>query len=173
MFSISNKFQPFWSNQNHVNFLFHACACSFCSGSWKRSSLRPLFTHFIICTNYNTDIIHQVFLCNWFNINMWVPISIGRLFSEKILLSVRNFPTFVFKITTFHLFKKYYNTHLQSKTFFRLNILSLSVRKIIKKNNLGVTIQVINFLEHHTRSFPSYLSLFGKLARCQLVCFND
>ena len=31
----------------------------------------------------------------------------------------------------------------------------------------------INFLEHHTRSVPFYLSLFGKLARCQLVCFND
>jgi hypothetical protein len=26
---------------------------------------------------------------------MWVPISIGGLFSEKILLSFRNFPTFV------------------------------------------------------------------------------
>ena len=36
---------------------------------------------------------------------MRVPISIGGLFSEKILLSVRNFPTFVSKITTFNLFK--------------------------------------------------------------------
>jgi hypothetical protein len=76
---------------------------------------------YYIFTSYNTDIIHQVFLCNWFNINMWVPISFGGLFSEKILLSVRNFPTFVFTITTFHLFKKYYNTYLQSKTFYILN----------------------------------------------------
>ena len=65
---------------------------------------------------------------------MCVPISIGGLFSEKILLSVRNFPTFVSKITTFNLFKKYYNTPLQSKTFYILNILSLSVIKITKRN---------------------------------------
>jgi hypothetical protein len=30
MFSISNKFQLFWSNQNLVNFLFQACASFFC-----------------------------------------------------------------------------------------------------------------------------------------------
>ena len=103
----------------------------FYSGSWKRSSLRPL------CTNYNTDIIYQVFLCNWFNINtfcMWVSISIGRLLSEKILLSVRNCHIFVSKITTFNLLKKYHNTHLQSKAFHMLNILSLSVIKITKRN---------------------------------------
>jgi hypothetical protein len=106
----------------------------FYSGNWKRSSLRQLFIPFIIFAPTTTYIMYQVFLCNWFNINMWVPISIGGLFSEKILLSVRNFPTFVFKITTFHLFKKYYNTHLQSKTFYILNILSLSVIKITKRN---------------------------------------
>ena len=99
----------------------------------KKDFLTATFHPFYyIYTNYNTDIIYQVFLCNWLNINMWVPVSIGGLFSEKILLSVRNFPTFVFKITTFHLFKKYYNTHLQSKTFYILNILSLSVIKITK-----------------------------------------
>jgi hypothetical protein len=108
----------------------------FYSGSWKRNSLRPLFTPFIIFSPATTDIIYQVFLCNWFNINMWVPISIGGLFSEKILLSVRNFPIFVFTITTFHLFKKYYNTHLQSKTFYILNILSLSVIKITKRSKV-------------------------------------
>jgi hypothetical protein len=107
----------------------------FYSVSWKRSSLRPLHHPiYSICTNYNIDIMYQVFLCNWFNINMWVPISIGGLFSEKILLSVRNFSTFVSKITTFNLFKKYYNTHLQSKTFYILNILSLTVIKITKRN---------------------------------------
>ena len=109
----------------------------FYSGSWKRSSLRPLFTPFIIfapTTTVTTDIIYQVFLCNWLNINMWVPVSIGGLFSEKILLSVRNFPTFVFKITTFHLFIKYYNTHFQSKTFYILNSLSLFFIKITKRN---------------------------------------
>ena len=79
-----------------------------------------------------THIMYQVFLCNLFNINMWVQISIGGLFSEKILLSVRHFPTFVSKITTFNLFKMYYNTHLQSKTFHILNIWSLSVKKIVK-----------------------------------------
>jgi hypothetical protein len=101
----------------------------------KKEFLTATFHPFyFICTNYNTNIIDQVFLCNWFNINMRVPISIGGLFSEKILLSVRNFHTFVFKITTFHLFKKYYNTHLQSETFYILNILSLSVIKITKRN---------------------------------------
>jgi hypothetical protein len=105
----------------------------FYSDSWKKEFLTATFHPFYyICTNYNTDIIYQVFLCNWFNINMWVPISIGGLFSEKILLLVRKFPTFVFKITTFHLFKKYYNTHLQSKTFYTLNILSLSVSLLWK-----------------------------------------
>ena len=107
----------------------------FCSGSWKKEFLTATFHLFYyICTNYITDIIYQVFLCNWFNINMWVPVSIGGLFSEKILLSVRNCLTFVFKITTFHVFKKYYNTHLQSKTFYILNILSLFVIKITKRN---------------------------------------
>jgi hypothetical protein len=103
--------------------------------SLKKEFLTATFHPFYyIFTSYNTDIIYQIFLCNWFNINMWVPISIGGLFSEKILLSVRNFPTFVFTITTFHLFKKYYNTYLQSKTFYILNILSLSVMKITKRN---------------------------------------
>ena len=104
----------------------------FYSGNWKRISLLTFHPFYYICTNYNTDVIYQVFLCNWFNINMWVLISIGGLFSGKILLSVRNFPTFVFKITTFYLFKKYYNTHLQSKTFYILNILSLPVMKITR-----------------------------------------
>ena len=65
---------------------------------------------------------------------MRVPVSIGGLFSQKILLSVRNFSNFVFKIPTFHLFKKYYNSHLQSKTFYILIILSLSVIKITIRN---------------------------------------
>ena len=140
----------------------------------KKEFLTATFHPFYyICTNYNIYYLSSIFLYNWFNLNIWVPISIGGLFSEKILLSVRNFPTFVFKITTFHLFKKYYNIHLQSKTFYILNIVSLSVMKIKKETNLDATLQVINLLKNHTRSFRFYLSLFGKLARCQLVCFND
>jgi hypothetical protein len=84
----------------------------FYSGSWKKRSLRPLFTPFI----------------------MFAPTTTPK----KILLSVRNFPNFVFKITTFHLFKKYYNTHLQSKTFYVLDICSLFVMKITKRNKFKV-----------------------------------
>jgi hypothetical protein len=105
------------------------------SSSWKRSSLRPLYRLFFLFLPNITHILFiKYFLCNWFKINMWVQISIGWLFSEKILLSVRNVPTFVSKITTFNLFKKYYNIHLQSKTFYILNMLSLSVMKITKRN---------------------------------------
>ena len=106
----------------------------FYSGSWKRSSLRPLYRPFLFSPNITHILFIKYFLCNWFKINMWVQSSIGWLFSEKILLSVRNVPTFVSKFTTFNLFKKYYNTHLQSKTFCILNMLSLSVIKITKRN---------------------------------------
>jgi hypothetical protein len=103
----------------------------FYSGSWKRSSLRPLFTPFIIFAPTTTQIsfikyfyvIDSRYICEFQSV-------LVDYFQKKSYYHSEISPLF----TTFDLFKKYYNTHLQSKTFYILNILSLSVIKITKRN---------------------------------------
>jgi hypothetical protein len=71
--------------------------------------------------------------------------KVGKFLTDSRIFSENNPPILI-------------GTHI-----FILNQLHKNTWYIICVANLGVTLQVINFLEHHARSFPFYLSLFGKL----------